>query len=159
MSQQTRKSAKQFDDYDSGSGPRPPVPGEESNLSKMTNEGGATAPAPAKASTATTAAHASSPGTSNAAATAATATGAINRSPPQPPQPSEDSFGIRVSRWQQNLENLLVDKEGLNLLFSFVQDGGEDSKHFKQLNFYFACEGLKVMNDMQKVRKVTRLIK
>lgn len=156
MSQQTKKPAKQFDDYESGNGPRPPVPGEESNMSKMTTEGISAAAAPAS----TAAAYALQPSTSNAAAT-----GAINRSLPPPPpsqsspQPSADSFGIRVSRWQKNLENLLADKEGLNLLFSFVQDGGEDSKHFKQLNFYFACEGLKVMNDMQKVRRVTRLIK
>lgn len=155
MSQQTKKSAKQFDNYDSGNGPRPPVPGEESNMSKMTTEGSAAA----AAAQASAAAYALSPGATNAAV-------ATNRSPPPPPyppsqspQPSADSFEIRVSRWQQNLENLLVDKEGLNLLFSFVQDGGEDSKHFKQLNFYFACEGLKVMNDMQKVRRVTRLIK
>lgn len=150
MSQQTKKSAKQFDEYESGNGPRPPVPGEESKMSKMTTEGGAAA-APSSSSSSI------SSGASNAV---------TNRSPPPPPhppsqspQPSCDSFGTRISRWQQNLEYLLADEEGLNLLFTFVRDGGEDSKHLKQLNFYFACEGLKVINDMQKVRKVTRLIR
>lgn len=148
MSQQTKKQAKQFDDYDSGNGPRPPVPGEESKISKMTTEGGAAA----AAATATLL-----PGTSNVAAT--------NRSPPPPyppsqsPQPSTDSFEIRVLQWQQNLGYLLADQEGVNLLLKFVRDGGEDSKHSKQLEFYFACEGLKVLNDVKKERAVTGLIR
>lgn len=156
MSQQTKKPAKQFDEYESGNGPRPPVPGEESKMSKMTNEGDAAA-----ATAATAAALLSS--SSSLSDTSNTAT---NRSPPPPPhppsqspQPSADSFETRASRWQHNFEYLLADEEGLNLLFTFVRDGGEDSKHLKQLNFYFACEGLKVINDMQKVRKVTRLIR
>lgn len=164
MSQQTKKSAKQFDDYESGNGPRPPVPGEESNMSKMTTEGISAAAAPATtaaAAAAAAAAYALTPGPSNALV--AVPTNRTSPPPPYPPsqspQPSADSFGVRVSRWQKSLENLLADKEGLGLLFTFVKDGGEDSKHFKQLNFYFACEGLKVMSDMQKVRRVTRLIK
>lgn len=159
MSQQTKKQAKQIDEYDGGNGPRPPVPGEESELWKMTSEGGAAAAA-VTAATATAAAAASSSSSSGIS------TAATNRSPPPPPYPpsqsplpAADSFGIRVSRWQQNFEYLLADEEGLNLLFTFVRDGGEDSKHLKQLTFYFACEGLKVINDMQKVRKVTRLIR
>lgn len=149
MSQQAKKQAKQFDDYESGNGPRPPVPGEESKMSKMTTEGGAEA-----AATATTA---SLPGTS----------AATNRSPPPPyppsqsPQPSTDSFEIRVSRWQQNLEYLLADQDGAKLLLSFVRDGGDNSKHLNHVDFYFACEGLKYwndMNDMEKVRKVTGAI-
>lgn len=153
MNQQAKKSPKQFDEYDNGNGPRPPVPGEESKMSiecKMTTEGGAAAAVASSTSSLLS-------GASNAA---------TNRSPPLPPHPpsqsplpSADSFGTRISRWQQNLEYLLADEEGLSLLFTFVQDGGEDSKHLKQLNFYFACEGLKVINDMQKVRKVTRLIR
>lgn len=35
----TKKLTKEFDDYECGNGPRPPVPGEESQLSKMTTEG------------------------------------------------------------------------------------------------------------------------
>lgn len=161
MSQQTKKKAKQFDEYDNGNGPRPPVPGEESKLSKMTSEGSAASTAATTAAVAGAGAAAASSSSSSGISTAAT-----NRSPPPPPyppsqspQPATDSFGIRVSRWQQNLEYLLADEEGLNLLFTFVRDSGEDSKHSKQLNFYFACEGLKVINDMQKVRKVTRLIR
>lgn len=150
MSQQTKKLAKQYDEYDSGNGPRPPVPGEESSMSKMTTEGGAAAAVPATSSSSSSLLS----GTSNAPK---------GRSPPYPPSqsplPSTDPFETRILRWQQNLEYLLADEEGLNLLFTFVKDGGEDSKHFKQLNFYFACEGLKVTNDMQKVRKVTRLIR
>lgn len=155
MSQQTKKQAKQFDEYENGNGPRPPVPGEESKMSKMTTEGGAAA------ATIPTTVAASSSGPSNAAAAAT----AANRSPPPPPYPpsqspqsSTDSFGIRVSRWQQNFENLLADQEGVGLLFKFVQFGGKDSKHSKQLEFYFACDGLNTF-DMQRVRKLTRTIK
>lgn len=39
MSQPAKKQSKQFDEYECGNGPRPPVPGEESQVSKMTTEG------------------------------------------------------------------------------------------------------------------------
>lgn len=160
MSQHTKKQTKQFDEYESGNGPRPPVPGEESKMWKMTTEGSAAATVAAGTGNTTTA-------TASSSSSSGISTGATKRSPPPPPYPPSqspqpsaiDSFGLRVSRWQQNWEYLLADEEGLNLLFTFVRDGGEDSKHLKQLNFYFACEGLKVIDDMQKVRKVTRLIR
>lgn len=39
MSQPTKKQSKEFNEYECGNGPRPPVPGEESQMSKMTTEG------------------------------------------------------------------------------------------------------------------------
>ncbi|XP_031626193.1 axin-like isoform X2 [Contarinia nasturtii] len=38
MSQSTKKPIKDFGEYECGNGPRPPVPGEESQMSKMTTE-------------------------------------------------------------------------------------------------------------------------
>lgn len=38
MSQPIKKQSKKFDEYECGNGPRPPVPGEESQVSKMTSE-------------------------------------------------------------------------------------------------------------------------
>lgn len=39
MSQPIKKQSKEFNEYECGNGPRPPVPGEESQMSKMTTEG------------------------------------------------------------------------------------------------------------------------
>lgn len=39
---QTNKKQSTFDEYECGNGPRPPVPGEESHMSKMTTEGAST---------------------------------------------------------------------------------------------------------------------
>lgn len=39
MSQPTKKQSREFYGYECGNGPRPPVPGEESQVSKMTTEG------------------------------------------------------------------------------------------------------------------------
>lgn len=39
MSQPTKKQTKEFNEYEGGNGPRPPVPGKESEAAKMTSEG------------------------------------------------------------------------------------------------------------------------
>lgn len=124
MSQPTKKQSKDFYEYDSGNGPRPPVPGEESKESKMTTEG---------------------------------AFGSASNTH-RSPESESNSFTSRVSKWQENLLSLLVDQDGLNLLFKFVKEeaGGTESK---QLDFYFACEGLKQLNDMKDMSKVRKLIK
>lgn len=159
MSQQTKKSTHKFDEYESG--PRPPVPGEESNASKMTTEGGAAAAAAASSSSTSSLLLLSS-AISNAATNQSTQLQPQPHSSSQSPQPSSaDSFVTRITRWQQNFEYLLGDTEGANLLLAFVQEEcGEDSKQFKQLRFYFACKGIKSYeNDMKKMRTLTRLIR
>lgn len=121
MSQQIKKQSKQFDEYECGNGPRPPVPGEESQVSKMTTEGAS--------------------GTSNS-----------SRSPEV-----EDAFTKRVTKWQENLEFLLADTEGLALLRKFVKEElGEDSIHSKRWDFYFVCEGLKT--NMPAARRIIRAV-
>lgn len=122
MSQQTKNQSKQFDEYECGNGPRPPVPGEESQISKMTTE-------------------CASERTSNA-----------SRSPEV-----EDAFTKRVTKWQENLEFLLADTEGLDLLRKYVKDEcGEDSIHSKRWDFYFVCEGLKT--NMPTARRIIRAV-
>lgn len=121
MSQQTKKQSKQFDEYECGNGPRPPVPGEESQISKMTTECGSS-------------------------------TSYASRSPE-----CEDAFTKRVTKWQENLEFLLADTEGLALLRRFVKDElGEDSIHSKRWDFYFVCEGLKT--NMPAARRIIRAV-
>lgn len=39
MSQSGKKQSKEFNEYEGGNGPRPPVPGKESETAKMTTEG------------------------------------------------------------------------------------------------------------------------
>lgn len=50
----------------------------------------------------------------------------------------------RILKWQEDLDHLLDDQEGVALFLQFVkQDAGDDSAHFRRLQFYFACIGLK----------------
>lgn len=50
----------------------------------------------------------------------------------------------RILKWQEDLDQLLNDEEGVALFFQFVeQDAGTDSAHYRRLQFYFACNGLK----------------
>lgn len=132
MSHPTKKLAKQFDEYE-GNGPRPPVPGEECHVSKMTTEG-------------------------------ACSTSDSNDRPE-----TESEFNARVERWQKNLTDLLNDNEGVALLFKCIEGSsidGINSIEYNQLQFYFACEGLKqqatYMNEdgvKRKIRKLIRLMR
>lgn len=136
MSQPSKKQLNQFDEYECGSGPRPPVPGEESQVSKMTTEGAC--------------------GTTTTTTATATAINA-NRSPD-----SEDSFTNRVNKWQENLQFLMADTEGRKLIYDFVKEEcGEDSIHCARLKFYYACDGLKVeaANSIPNARDVARRIR
>lgn len=142
MSQPAKKQSKQFDEYECGNGPRPPVPGEESQISKMTTEG------------------------------ACCSTLNSNRSPD-----IDDTFTNRVEKWLQKLEFLLADQEGRLLIYNFVKeecDNNPNDSNCARLNFYYACDGLKVEtakifnndytdnekeNARKKARKFTRVIR
>lgn len=125
MSQPIKNQSRRFDEYECGNGPRPPVPGEESQVSKMTSEG------------------------------ACGSTSNINQSPE-----TEISFANRVLKWQDDLPSLLADQEGSNLLFKFVkEEAGENSIQYKQLCFYFACEGFRMQENNPKLRRLIKAIR
>lgn len=125
------KQFKEFDDDEcGGSGPRPPVPGEESCFSKMTSE---------DASTSSSVPLSQSP----THATAATHAVTLNS----------------IAKWQEQLVYLLTDQQGVQLLRKFVdEEAGRNSIDFYRLEFYFACEGLKHLNDEKKLKTLMKVI-
>ncbi|XP_058447215.1 axin isoform X2 [Malaya genurostris] len=52
-------------------------------------------------------------------------------------------------RWSEKLSYLLEDVDGAELFKRFVEQQGDE--HSNQLNFYFACEGLKQQSDNDKM--------
>lgn len=124
------KDPKVFDKYDCGSGPRPPVPGEESYPTKMTAEDTCS-------------------GASN-----------LNRSPTieSPGQLSSD-LSVRIANWQRNFTYILDDQDGIQLLYKYVEDdAGKDSVDYARLRFYFACRGLKTQADPEMQRRLITAI-
>lgn len=127
MSHPTRNKSKKFDEYECINGPRPPVPGEESQISKMTTEG----------------------------ASNSTSSSNSNRSPD-----SENSYIIRIKKWQESFTSLLADNEGVQLLLKFVEEeAGIESINYTRLKFYFAVEGLKLQREEKIIRKLIRRIR
>lgn len=118
---------KQIDDYAcDGSGPRPPVPGEESRFSKMTESGGCADRSPTMASS-----------------TASSSAGRPNLN------------WERMAAWKKGLEHMLCDTTAVELLKKFVEtEAGLDNKNIHYLNFYFLCEGLPEHTDEKKIRKI-----
>ncbi|XP_055550242.1 axin isoform X1 [Wyeomyia smithii] len=55
-------------------------------------------------------------------------------------------------RWSQKLSSLLEDVDGAELFKRFVELQGDE--HSNQLNFYFACEGLKQQRDNDKMTQL-----
>lgn len=135
MSQKTiGKHNKLIDEYEcSGNGPRPPVPGEESRLHKMTESSGSTAMAfafPIKTPLSSNLSPATHPNDLIAERT-------------------------RVGKWQEKLSNLLSDKKGVELFQRFVEsEAGPHGIHTIHLEFYFACEGLKQQTDEIIIRQI-----
>lgn len=129
MSQPTiGKHNKLIDEYEcSGNGPRPPVPGQESRLHKMTESSSSTAmdfPKMAPPSLATT-------------------------------QSDILAERSRAAKWQEKLSNLFSDKKGVELFQRFVEsEAGPHSIHTIHLEFYFACEGLKQQSDENIIRQI-----
>lgn len=134
-------AAKEIDEYEcSGNGPRPPVPGKESRTTKMTEMG--------------------CPNSSNAvgAATAIAATFV------------QTAFGVpntdeiladydRIKKWPEKVSNLFADEKGVELFKKFVEDeAGAHGIYTIQLEFYFACEGLKQQTNPKTVRQVIAAI-
>lgn len=59
-------------------------------------------------------------------------------------------------KWARTLSCLLEDREGVDLLKRYAEsEGGIQAD---QLNFYFACEGLKQQSDPEKVKKMINAI-
>lgn len=130
------KQTKDYDKYECGSGPRPPVPGEESRSTKMTAEDGC----------------GSSSSTQN-----------LNRSPiiesPNHQLLSSPDLLVRIANWQKNFSFILDDKVGIELLFKYVEeDAGKDSIDFARLKFYFACRGLKTQSEADNQRRLINAI-
>lgn len=115
------RPATEFDEYEcSGNGPRPPVPGKESRISKMTETAASCGAYYAQSS-------------------------------------AEDASDecIRVSKWQEKLENLLADKKGMELFRRFVEhEAGPHGIHTIHLEFLFACEGLKEQTNESMLRQI-----
>ncbi|XP_053964097.1 axin [Anastrepha ludens] len=96
---------RKYDDNEC-SGPRPPVPGEESRVKKMTE-------------------------------------GVADSSRNSPPS---------YLNWARTLNHLLEDRDGVELFKKYVEE--EAPGYNDQLNFYFACEGLKQQNDPEKIKQI-----
>lgn len=125
------KQSKDYDKYECGSGPRPPVPGEESRSTKMIAEDEYSS-------------------TSN-----------LNQLTPSPPLTDKLTTDLceRIEKWQKDFFNILDDQEGYHLLRKFVkEDAGEESIDYARLQFYFACRGLKNEKDEDNQRKFTSAI-
>lgn len=132
MSQPTKKQSKEFDEYECGNGPRPPVPGEECKMSKMTTEG---------ASTSTTNPNSNS-----------------NQSPESESVFSARISGWNLGF--DHLLDDERKEEGVQLLMKFVEDdSGIDSTDYTLINFYFLIEGLKQIQDETKILRLIRSIK
>lgn len=51
----------------------------------------------------------------------------------------------RVEKWKKGLEYLLSDEKGSKLFYQYLDlEAGSDNINIKYLEFYFACEGLKL---------------
>ncbi|XP_055311072.1 axin [Sitodiplosis mosellana] len=128
MSQTTKKQSNEFNEYDSGNGPRPPVPGKESEATKMTTEG---------------ASNSTSSSNSNS-----------NRSPDAECSFSarirkwQESFGCLLAD-NEGVELLLKFVE---------EEAGLNSIHYIRLKLYFAVEGLKLQREEKIIRKLIRRI-
>lgn len=141
---------KYLDDCES-SGPRPPVPGQESrfhnNMTEASRGGGSGCGT-------------NSPGLQAAAAlnTTTTITGDYSRV-----LPSSSSYIASIPttnnvqcKWNQNLSFLLEDAEGADLFKRYVESAG--GIHADRLKFYFACEGLKLQTEDATSKQMVRAI-
>ncbi|KAE8747590.1 Axin [Frankliniella occidentalis] len=57
-------------------------------------------------------------------------------------------------RWAQNLHYLLEDPDGVDLFRTFLKQEGQ----LDTLNFWFACEGLKKQTDQERVSQLVKVI-
>lgn len=127
MSQPTKKPT--FYEYECSNGPRPPVPGEESQGSKMTTEG---------ASNSTS----SSNSNSNRSPDSETAFAARVKK-------WQESFANLLA----DEEGVAL------LLKFVEEETGPNSINFIRLKFYFAVEGLKLQREEKIVRRLIRRIR
>ncbi|XP_021709960.1 axin isoform X1 [Aedes aegypti] len=118
-------SSHKFDDV-TCSGPRPPVPGEESRRKVSSSEWSKFE------------AHSIRSGSSSSFQM----TDSLHRDKSRDSPPA-------YYRWADKLTNLLEDADGAELFKRFVELEGEE--HSSRLKFYFACEGLKQLSDPEKV--------
>lgn len=130
---------KQTDDYD-GSGPRPPVPGQESRFSKMT-EGAGCSDRDVVASTGAMAASTSLA----SVATATTSTHNLNDE--------------RVKAWKESLGHMLRDQTAVELLKKFIEDVSDsDPKYKHYIDFYLICQGIQTSDyDDEQLRKISKI--
>lgn len=143
---------KYLDDCES-SGPRPPVPGQESRIHNNMTE--ASRGAGSGCGT-------NSPGIqASSAATLTTTThitGDYSRVLPSSssynPQPNPNS-NVQC-KWNQSLSFLLEDAEGADLFKRYVESEG--GIHADRLKFYFACEGLKLQTEDATIKQMVRAI-
>nr|CAD7441682.1 unnamed protein product [Timema bartmani] len=59
-------------------------------------------------------------------------------------------------RWARNLHSLLEDPDGVELFRRYLEQEGKP--HADTLNFWFACEGLKKQQDPDKITQLIRVI-
>ncbi|CAG0893404.1 unnamed protein product [Cyprideis torosa] len=73
---------------------------------------------------------------------------------------SDYRTGLRVEaspapiRWAENLLNLLSDSDGVELFQQYLTSEGL----VEQIDFWFACEGLKKLTDTSKIQKLVKVI-
>lgn len=129
MSQPTKKQPKESDKYECSNGPRPPVPGEESQFSKMTTEGACSTSNPN-----------SNPNQS-------------------PESESRFSARISRWYQGFDYLLADEEAEGVQLLIKFIEeDFGAESIEKTRIDFYFTIEGLKQNQDEAMIRRLIKLI-
>lgn len=73
----------------------------------------------------------------------------------QNPESSKSSQPSYLN-WARSFDFLLEDPDGVQLFKEYVE---EDSPFYNDhLTFYFACEGLKLENDLEKVKRLIKAI-
>ena len=126
---------KPIDDYES-SGPRPPVPGQESRMFKMTEEHNVPVDSSSKHQHHHQHHHLHH----------------HQQQQQQQPRISPPSY----AKWPLTLSSLLEDREGVEIFKKYVE--AEGGIHSDRLNFYFACEGLKQQTEDSKIKLMVNAI-
>lgn len=152
---------KYLDDCES-SGPRPPVPGQESRLhhNNMTETGrgggsgcGSNSPGllHTASSSISTSATSITPGDYSRVLPSSASFNAITTS-----SSAITNNSHQQCKWNQNLSYLLEDAEGADLFKRYVESEG--GIHADRLKFYFACEGLKMQTEDATIKQMVRAI-
>lgn len=130
MSHPTRQSiSNKFNEYECGNGIRPPVPGEESQASKMTTE------------------------------SASNSTSSSNSNPNHSPDSEITFLARIKKWQQSFTSLLADNEGVELLLKFVEEEAGIGSINYTRLKFYFAVEGLKLQREEKIIRRLIRRIR